>query len=237
MVEVKDLELDDLLDKLADIHTQSHSIYISITTEQQIDGFKDVRAVFFRNFVDTIQTYYIAAELSKFFTSLSIVQKLAGETDIDKAESLNRLRSSYHEEMKSSFFISFFVNFETTIRVLAEFFIEEVKSSTNLEVVVKKLLEFCSVDDSLLRLFQILIYTRNTIHFSGIRTKETNIINYKDKDYKFEKGEPPSFLEYEGIIYLLSEANDAMKQLILTPNIASEKLIEHPSTKFFVQKI
>lgn len=235
MVEIKTVELDDLLKTLAEMNVDAQEKYNLLVEKFKLEALKDVRSLYFHNLASTIQTYYFAIELTKFFPQLEVAKRLPGKTVQDQAEALGALRNSYLDEMKSSLLVSFFVNFEICLRIIAKHKVWEVKSETAFEKVIKKMIAETQMEVDVLSLFQILIYVRNTMHYSGIQTKESHTKSYKGREYKFEQGKPVSFLDVNEILYLLKEATKSVYDLILTPSICEEDFIEHPSAQIFTK--
>ncbi len=218
-VEKIEEEIKVSLLKTADLHSRICKITSADTN-------KDCRILFFNSSAEILQNYFISVGLSKHIVDLDFIKTYPESNEPRKTNSINKISISYLEEVKSSLFISYFVNWEFCLRILSEkigitkFYISDV---------VDSFLKATSIADQEAKsLFDIMLFARNTIHKNGIQSKETCIKNYKGKEYRFEQNKQVDFLSFENVLFFINETNNLMFQLINKSPIKEELLIEHP---------
>jgi hypothetical protein len=102
----------------------------------------------------------------------------------------------------------------------------------SINTLTKQLIDEIGIDAELKNLIDLINYTRNTIHYGGIHTKNDTIISYKGIDYNFKKGEHIGFFYDEFLHLLLDETASFIKQVCESPRIKSINEILHSYSNF-----
>lgn len=195
----------------------------------------DTRYLFFGFLREGIQSYLLAEALSKnlldkeWYNANRLGGMFTGDTTEDNKRMSDRM---YHfgEWTKFTLFIRFFTEVEMTLRLVAKNYDGGSCYDYNITTLVNKLVDSLGLNNDYKNLWKIFAYSRNSMHFGGIHTNQTQTIEYKGVEFEFIQDHPINFLGHDNLISLLSEVIEFMSAIFQSPKISAINEIVHSYT-------
>lgn len=195
------------------------------------DKTKDARILYFTFVKETLNNYFLSHLLRDDINESWWSGKRLPLPGEDIEVFLKNRRYTFINAAKDITFLTFFSYTEHFLRLIAIAIAQQLSSTERAETkinkigktICKKLVPNNNYD----KLWDIMCYTRNTLHFGGIHTYPNQSIEYKGKTFVFEQNKSINFLISENFAFLLTECLDFMNAITLANDIKSISLIEH----------
>lgn len=186
--------------------------------------------------IDTRVLYFIFAEelLNNYFVSHLLCSRIDESWWRDNNLTfgnqepetyLKNRRYTFINTAKDATFVTFFSYTEHYIRLIYKALNFNIK--TNANAIGQELIEKLSLLGSYKELWNIMCYTRNTIHSGGFHTNDNITLNYQGEEFLFKKNEAIKFLTPEKYAFLFIECLNFMKNIASSDSVKNISLIKH----------
>lgn len=196
------------------------------------DSSKDARILYFIFFREGIQSYILGSYLSPNLSNLEWWKNspFKKSLELNKENIPNFLKDrayNYNNWLNGAFFVSSFVDAENYLRLIAKAYDNGSCSDFTISKVVKNIITKLNLKQDYYTLWEIIAFTRNTMHNGGIHSKRDTTKIYKKTSFDFKKNEAINFLNSENLSFLYLELIDLLYAITSHPDIKAIPVIQH----------
>lgn len=243
IVKITEETMDESLSRFYPAVEKCGQIIQSVTDgNPSYDSSRDARILYFSFLRENIQSYMFNVALSfelltpEWWAKSRFSKSLQGKNEEDKKKYMEDRNYHFNIWSKFSFYIAFFVDTENYFRLIAEAYDGGSCKNYTISKTVDNLIKQLGLNNDYYTLWEIMAFTRNTMHSGGFHTNDDIAKTYKTKVFEFKKDHPIDFLNSENLLFLIVECIELLETISIHQDIQSISQIVHNHSEVIFEK-